>query len=137
MAKGKKFGLGIIVGAVAGVLTGILTAPKSGKETRQDIKNKAGEIKGSAERKLKSAHKELDKLVGEAKRKAGELQGRAKEEMDDYAKKADDLKERVKTAITSVKSGDSDNDDVTIDNLMKDFADLKDKITGKAKNLKK
>lgn len=137
MSKGKKFGLGIIIGAIAGVATGILTAPKSGKETRQDIKNKAGELKGAAERKLKEAHKELDKLSNEAKDKASELKGKAKDEMNELAKKADELKERVKSAITSIKSGDDDNDDATIDQLLKDLAALRDKITAKAKNLTK
>ncbi len=137
MAKGKKFGLGIIIGAVAGVVTGLLTAPKSGKETREDIKNKAGEIKGSAERKLKEAHKELGKLSDEAKAKAKELQGKAKEEAEELGKKADELKERVKAAITSIKSGDDDNDDATIDQLLKDLAALKNKIATKVKNATK
>lgn len=42
---GGKFVLGAAIGAVAGVITGFLTAPKSGKETRADIKQKAGEVK--------------------------------------------------------------------------------------------
>jgi gas vesicle protein len=137
MAKGKKFGLGILIGAAAGVVTGLLTAPKSGKETRKDLKNKAGELKGTAERKLKEAHKELDKLSNEAKDKAKELQGKAKEEMDAYAHKADDLKERVKSAITSIKSGDDDNDEATIDQLLKDLAALRSKLVTKAKNVTK
>jgi len=137
MSKGKKFGLGILVGAVAGVVTGLLTAPKSGKETRQDIKKKAEEVKGSAERKLKEAHKELDKLSNESKAKAKALQGKAKDEMDELGKKADALKERVKGAITSIKSGDDDNDDATIDQLLKDLAALKDKVTTKVKNATK
>ena len=137
MAKGKKFGLGILIGAIAGVVTGLLTAPKSGKETRQDIKDKAGELKGAAERKLKEAHKELDKLSGEAKAKAQELKGKAKEEMNAYGDKADELKERVKRAITSIKSGDDDNDEASIDQLLKDTAALRDKIFTKVKNIAK
>lgn len=137
MAKGKKLGLGILIGAVAGVVTGLLTAPKSGKETRQDIKNKAGEVKGAAERKLKNAHKELDKLSADAKARAKTLQGKAKEEMNGYATKADDMKERVKRAITSIKSGDDDNDDATIDQLLKDLSALKDKVATKVKNVTK
>lgn len=137
MSKGKKFGLGVVVGAVAGVVAGILTAPKSGKETRQDIKNKAHEAKGSAERKLKEAHKELDKLSKQAKEKAKDLQGKARDEMNDLGVKADELKQRVKNAITSIKSGDDDNDDATIDQLLKDLAALKDKVVNKAKHIKK
>jgi len=137
MAKGKKFGLGLIIGAIAGVVAGLLTAPKSGKETRKDIKDKAVEVKGAAERKLKDAYKELDKLAAEAKVQAKKLQGKAKEEMDGYLKKADELKEKAKAAITSIKSGDDDNDDATIDQLLKDLAALKDKIAAKIKEAKK
>lgn len=137
MAKGKKFGLGIVLGALAGVVTGLLTAPKSGKETREDLKNKAGELKGSAERRLKDAHKELGKLSDEVKTKGKDLQGKAKDEVEELGKKADELKERVKAAITSIKSGDDDNDDATIDQLLKDLAALKDKIAAKVKNAAK
>lgn len=136
MGKSKKLGLGILIGAAAGVVTGILTAPKSGKETRKDIKNKALEVKGSAERKLKVAHKQLNTLGDEAKLKAQQLQGKAKDEMTEYGKKADELKDRVKAAITSVKSGDDDNDEATVDQLLKDLSALKDKIAGKAKAFK-
>ena len=52
MSKGK-FALGALVGAVAGVIAGVLTAPKSGKETRADIKAKAEELKDGAEKKIR------------------------------------------------------------------------------------
>ena len=39
-----KFAIGAIVGAVVGVVAGILTAPKSGKETRADIKKKSDKL---------------------------------------------------------------------------------------------
>lgn len=55
-----RFPFGAVVGVVAGVVAGILTAPKSGKETRADIKHKADELKGGAE-------KAVDKVVDEAK----------------------------------------------------------------------
>jgi gas vesicle protein len=137
MAKGRKLGLGILIGAVAGMVAGLLTAPKSGKETRQDIKNKAKEVKGSAERRLKDAHKELTKMSDDLKVRAKGLQGKAKDEASDLSKKADDLRDKVKSAITSIKSGDDDNDDVTIDNLLKDLTALKDKVAQKAKGLTK
>lgn len=44
----NKFALGAILGAVAGMVAGILTAPKSGKETRGDLKTKADELKEKA-----------------------------------------------------------------------------------------
>lgn len=51
MSKGK-FALGAVVGAAVGAVVGILTAPKSGKETREDIKTKASEAKDKAGEKL-------------------------------------------------------------------------------------
>ena len=44
MSKGK-FAFGALLGAAAGVVAGFLTAPKSGKETRADLKAKAEELK--------------------------------------------------------------------------------------------
>ncbi|MCA9301511.1 YtxH domain-containing protein [Candidatus Nomurabacteria bacterium] len=136
MAK-RRFGLGIIIGAIAGVVAGLLTAPKSGKETRDDIKNKAMDVKGVAERRLKDAHKELCELSDEAKKKTVKLQGKASKELEELISKADALKDKIKIAITSIKSGDDDNDDATIDQLLKDLNSLKDKIVEKTKDLKK
>lgn len=135
MAKGKKLGLGLVIGAVAGLVTGILAAPKSGKETRADLKKKANEAKGSAERKLKDAHKELGKLSDDAKAQALKLKGKGKDELNELSAKADELKGRVKAAITSIKSGDDDNDDATIDQLLKDLSAVKTKISKKLKDL--
>ena len=47
MAK-MMFTVGAVVGAVAGIIAGVLTAPKSGRETRADIKSKAEELKTKA-----------------------------------------------------------------------------------------
>jgi gas vesicle protein len=86
MSKGK-FALGALFGAAVGVVAGILTAPKSGKETRADIKAKAGEIKGQAEKK-----------VDEVKTKATEVAG-------DVKKNAEDLKGRTERAVEGAKKG--------------------------------
>ena len=42
---GGKFVIGAIFGAIAGAIAALLTAPKSGKETREDLKDKANESK--------------------------------------------------------------------------------------------
>lgn len=137
MSKNRKFGFGIILGAIAGVIAGFLTAPKSGKETREDIKKKAHDVKGSAERKLKDAHKELGNLIDETSAKAEKLKGKARDELKDLTAKAEDLKAQIKSAITSIKSGDDDNDDATIDQLLKDLGALKEKISKQVKNVTK
>jgi len=40
----RQIGIGVLVGAAVGVAIGLLYAPKSGKETRHLIKDKAGGI---------------------------------------------------------------------------------------------
>ena len=50
-----------------GYLAGILTAPKSGKETREDIKDTAVKTYSEAEKQLKKLHTELNDVLAEAK----------------------------------------------------------------------
>src|SRR3954468_7201021 len=78
----KKFALGAIIAAAAGYLAGILTAPKSGKETREDIKTTAKATYAAAERQLKALHTELGKLLDEGRSRAGELKGTAQENLE-------------------------------------------------------
>ena len=50
IAKGLL--IGFVAGAVAGAVTALLYAPKSGKELRSDIKQKANEFKDDAEKRF-------------------------------------------------------------------------------------
>ncbi len=89
MSKGKA-AAGVVFGAIAGFVTGILIAPKSGKETRQDIKDvatktkdtaaeKAGEVKDLAEKKARQVKGKAEEFIGEAADKANELKGRTEQ----------------------------------------------------------
>jgi len=68
MSKGSKgtgkFVLGAAIGAAVGAIAGILTAPKSGKETRTDIKEKACEAKDIAGEKVEEGKKAVKSLKG-------------------------------------------------------------------------
>lgn len=72
----SKFALGAIIGAIAGVIAGVLTAPKSGKETRTDIKNKAAELKDEAAKRADEAKDKSAKVVSDVKDKAEDYKGR-------------------------------------------------------------
>src|SRR5579862_4647604 len=74
----KNIAIGAAIAAVAGYVAGILTAPKSGKETRADIKNKADAAAAEAERRLKGMHTELTQLLDQAKSTSSKLSGKAK-----------------------------------------------------------
>lgn len=51
----SSFAIGFLLGAVAGVAIGFLYAPKTGKETRAMLKEKAGEVKEKAEEGIQLA----------------------------------------------------------------------------------
>lgn len=66
MSKGK-FALGALFGAAVGVIAGVLTAPKSGKETRADLKKKANEVADKAVNTADSVRSRADTAVKDAK----------------------------------------------------------------------
>ncbi len=68
MNKGK-FVLGTVLGAAAGVVAGILTAPRSGDETRADLKARAAELKEEASRRADDMKSEKTGIVGVVKDK--------------------------------------------------------------------
>jgi len=45
--SGQSFGAGVLVGVVVGAIIGILLAPRSGKETRDIMKDKADDVSAS------------------------------------------------------------------------------------------
>jgi gas vesicle protein len=67
----ESFIKGVLLGTFAGVIAGILLAPKSGAETREDIKKLAEDLKDKAEDLYAKARKEVEKKVASVK-KAGE-----------------------------------------------------------------
>ncbi|HRJ06300.1 MAG TPA: YtxH domain-containing protein [Candidatus Saccharibacteria bacterium] len=67
---GKRFAIGAIVGAAVGVVAGVLTAPKSGKETRAELKDKAGDLKLQAEMKKDEVVEKTEEVIANVKAKA-------------------------------------------------------------------
>ena len=72
----RKFLLGAVVGATAGVVAGMLTAPKSGKETRADLKEKAQQLKSDASAKGDELRAKGGQVYHDTKKAARDLQQR-------------------------------------------------------------
>lgn len=108
----KRFAIGAVLAAAAGYIAGILTAPKSGKETRQEIKNTALKTYKAAEKELKELHTELNKLIGEASKKAGELKGTAQKNFDKAVDGAKAAKEKARELLSAVHEGDAEDTDL-------------------------
>jgi len=108
----KKFAIGTVIAAAAGYIAGILTAPKSGKETRADIKNAAEQGLAEAERQLKKLHTELNSVIAEAKAKAETVKGKAQEELNKAVATAQAVKEKARELLSAVHEGDADDKDL-------------------------
>lgn len=106
---GKKIAVGAVLAGIAGYVTGILTAPKSGKQTRTDIKNKAGEIKKTAQEELKQAHDDLTKIINSARSKSINLGASARIEFNEAVIRAKDARNKGAHIIKAVKSGSADD----------------------------
>ena len=106
MKEKKKSGLGkVVAGAAIGVGLGVLFAPKSGKETRNDIKEKvktltSKEYQDEFKRKLKELESEIksldkEKVLNIAKKKSAELKEKAEELIEMAKAKSDAALEKT------------------------------------------
>lgn len=133
MAKdtAKKFAIGAMIAAVAGYIAGILTAPKSGKETRQDIKDTASKGMAEAEKQLKALHSELNKLIDETKDKAATLSGKTRDELQSLIEKARDSKEKAREMLSALHEGDAEDKDLkkAINDATKAIEHLRDYLS--------
>ena len=61
------FALGILGGVIGGVVAGILLAPKSGEETREDLKKAADELSEKYSPEINEAKKQAMQLIENSK----------------------------------------------------------------------
>lgn len=82
MANGGKVAVGAAIGAVVGFVSGILLAPKSGKETRDDIKNAALTTKDTVVEKAYDAKSKAESVADDVNSKAVELKSRTEQAVE-------------------------------------------------------
>ena len=114
MAKNtlKKFAIGAALAALAGYLAGILTAPKSGKETRSDIKEATAKGMAETEKQLKNLHTELNNMIDEAKLRGANLSVKARKDLDVLVDKAKVSKEKARELLSALHDGDAEDKDL-------------------------
>ena len=120
----RRFAVSAVIAAAAGYVTGILTAPKSGKETRHDIKEVTTTSINEAERQLKRLHTELNDVIAQAKDHGGRVQGKAKEELDVATQATRQVKEMVREILSAVHDGRAEDKE-----LQKAIADAQKAVT--------
>lgn len=122
MASDKNFGRGLLVGLLTGGALGaaiaLLFAPKSGKELRADIKEKAGTALDEAERfydvakekainTINEGKKKSEQIIHDAKSKSEVILSEAQKILNDAkgaaSKEGERLKDAVKAGIDTYK----------------------------------
>ncbi len=108
----KKFAISAALTALAGYVAGILTAPKSGKETREDIKDKAVETYTTAEKELKKLHTELGDVIAEAGERLSALRGNGEKSLDEAVSKGKQAKEKAREILSGLHDGEVEDKDL-------------------------
>ena len=104
----KKVALGAAITAILGYIAGILTAPKSGKETRNDIKEKAVETYSAAEKELKKLHTELSDIIDEVSDRISSFTNR--KDVSQALDKGRDAKQKAREVLSMLHEGGETDD---------------------------
>lgn len=127
MSKSGKFAFGALVAGAAGYVAGVLTAPKSGKETRKDIKQAATQSVNEAERQLKRLHTDLQLHIADVANLVDSSKGKAKTEIESALQIARKVKEKARVVLSSAHEGETDDKDLqrAIDEASKAIENLR------------
>ncbi|HBB64905.1 MAG: hypothetical protein UR34_C0016G0017 [candidate division WS6 bacterium GW2011_GWC1_33_20] len=101
MSSSDDFFKGLVFGAVIGAAAGLMLAPKSGVETREDIKKLSMELTDKGELLYKNARKDVEKKIREIKAAGKRLDFDSYKEL--VAKVIDELKNDSEVASTTAK----------------------------------
>lgn len=107
-----RFAVGAAVTAALGYVAGLLTAPKSGAETREDLKNKAVETYSAAEKELKKLHTELGDTLKQFSGKADVLKKEGGKKLEEVLSKGHDAKEKARDVLSNLHEGEVDDKDL-------------------------
>jgi gas vesicle protein len=106
---GRNIAIGALIAGVAGYVAGLLTAPKSGKETRADIAQKASDFKEAAAEEMAQLQGELKDLLNKAKTETIALSGKARAEFNEAVARAKDAQSRLTIMLKAVKAGEAED----------------------------
>jgi gas vesicle protein len=109
---GRKIAIGSALAGLAGYVAGILTAPKSGKQTRKDITDKATDLKDDTQDQLQDLHDELKGLIKSTKLKTVALSSSARAEFNEAVVRAKDAQNKAAQVLKAAKAGEASDPDL-------------------------
>lgn len=108
----KRLAVGSGIAAGAGYLAGLLTAPKSGKDTRADIKKAGANTVAKAEKELKKLHTDLDNAIKDGADAAKKAGSKAQKELLELLAKAKEAKDKTRVVISAIHEGEAEDQDL-------------------------
>ena len=108
----RNIAIGAALSALAGYIAGILTAPKSGKETREDIKNKTAASYAATEKELKKLHTELTDVMNKVSSRIESLKGHTGKEAGEALDKGREVKQKAREVLSALHDGEADDKDL-------------------------
>lgn len=106
----KKIAIGAAITAIVGYVVGILTAPKSGRETREAIKDKAYETYSAAEKELKKLHTELTDVIDEVTDRVTSFKNR--KDVNAALEKGHSAKQKAREVLSTLHDGEASDKDL-------------------------
>jgi len=104
----KGLVVGLLAGGVVGAIAALLYAPKSGKELRSDIKQKATDFAGEASEFVKVTRSKTSEAVNSGKTRVNEFSSEVKEQadhiLDDAEKVLSGIRQRASAETGKVKT---------------------------------
>jgi gas vesicle protein len=101
--RSVDFVKGLFIGGLIGAVLGILYAPKSGKETREDIARKTEDLMARAREEYELALEKSKKAYEAAVKRLKEAEMSAKEKVEKVESKVEELTERGKETLLDGK----------------------------------
>lgn len=127
MVKKRNLALTGLAIAGASYVAGILTAPKSGRETRKDIKKAAQKAKAETEKRLKAAHSELNDLVEKATKVMATSKAKSSEGLKAAVEQANLVKQKIRELLSAMHEGEAEDKELNkaIDDAKKSITHIK------------
>jgi gas vesicle protein len=106
----KVIAVGAALSALLGYIAGVLTAPKSGRETRANIRHKAESTYAATEKELKKLHTELTDLINEVSNRLATLKNQ--KDVSDALDKGRDAKQKAREVLSILHDGEANDEDL-------------------------
>ena len=115
-SHGKGFVKGAVFGTLIGGLAALLLAPKAGKETQEELKERAKKVVRNADVRISEVEAELEGHIDSLKAAAQDLRGEAYDQSQILIKRAELLKVDLQASANRLaKNGRGAKQDATSD----------------------